>query len=668
MKYRGVAYYPEYWPEERWDEDIRLMREAHINLVRVGEFAWAAMEPAEGQFTLEWLHRLVRKMEVAGIDVMLCTPTATPPAWLTQHYPDVCLGFADGHRMVHGIRRHYCPTHQVYRHFSRRISYQLSHDFNRYANVVAWQLDNEFGPERGSCYCPNCQAQFRVWLRQRYGSLDSLNAAWQTRFWSVEYSDWEQVRLAHGDVYSSAKLDTRRFMSDCYIDFAREQTHIIRANHPEALVVTNGMGPIFGAINYYEMFDFLDRACDDLYFDIATMDGNAMAMDIYRNYKPGTPYWITETGSGALSADKVPAPGQLRAWGFSALARGSEAHCIFRWRTALSGQEQELQGVLEYSGRPRRRYAAVQKLFGEFAALAPRVEAMPLPQAEVALIHDYQTLWGYDSSRINEHVKYHQRVQFIYKALYDANVMTDVISPTRELDGYKVVILPPVMMADEEFGTRLRAFIAAGGTVISYPQLFLRDQNDNYLPACAPVGLTDLFGMRVEGGMYLRSFVAADEALWIPDRHSNDLTPGVSLNLQGEQILGHMSGWMEDIELEGGTQLGHFTDADFTGCPALVEMRHNAGRTLYFAGFPDDALFRPVLAQALDAAGVSRELDTPEYVEAVRRGDYLFLINHRADPVTIPIHADEVLVGDYLDGAAHLQGYDVCLLRSVKSE
>lgn len=663
MKYRGVAYYPEYWPESRWDEDIRLMQEAHINMVRVGEFAWTAMEPAEGEFTFDWLHRLVRKMEVANINVMLCTPTATPPAWLTHQYPDVRLELVNGRRMEHGTRRHYCPTNQIYRHFSRRITYQLSQEFAKYQNVVAWQLDNEFGPEGGVCYCPNCQSQFRTWLRRRYGSIAQLNAAWQTRFWSLEYSDWDQIKLGYGDHYSAVKLDSSRFMSDCYIDFAREQTRILRNDDPEALVITNGMGPLFEPIDYNLMFDFLDRACDDLYFDIATMDGNAMALDIYRNYKPGTPFWITETGSGALSADKVPTPGQLRAWTFSSLARGSEAHCFFRWRTALSGQEQELQGILEYSGKPRRRYQAVKELFAEMESLAPLMKHMPLPSAEVAIIHDYQTLWGYKASRIGPQVQYIHRFHHLYKALFDANILTDVIPPERELSGYKVVILPPVLIYNEQLAKRLRDFVHAGGTLISYPQLFQRDQSDNYLTESYPVGLTDIFGLCATGGTYLTSFVAAEEALWIPEKACHDITPTVKFQLADNVFFGKVAAWMEDIDLAGGKALGIFNDGDFIGCPALVQNNYGGGSSYYFAGFPDNDLLRPLLYHALSTAGVIRGPETPEYVEVVTRGNYLFLINHRPEAVVIAIAASEVITGVYQQGAAHLPPYGVCLLK-----
>ena len=335
----------------------------------------------------------------------------------------------------------------------------------------------------------------------------------------------------------------------------------------------------------------LDVACDDLYFDIATLEGDALALEIYRNYKPGKAFWITETGSGALAATKVPAGGQLRAWAFSALARGCEAYNFFRWRTCLSGQEQELQGVVEYSGKPRRRYAAVQALYGELEALWPRFADLPLPRAEVAIINDYDASWGYNNSRVE--IRYDHQVLAMYRACFDHNVAADVLPPERDLAGYKVVLLPSLLMVDEEFAARLRAFVQAGGTVVSLPQLATRDRNDNYLPACAPVGLTELCGLRVEGGMYLRNYNGPEQALWVPQASYADETPAVSVTLPGGDVHGVSRIWMEDLELEGGTALGTFTDNDFAGSPFLVEKRTGNGRTLYCAAYPSPEVLDP---------------------------------------------------------------------------
>jgi beta-galactosidase len=663
MKYRGVAYYPEYWPEERWDKDIHLMRAAHINLVRVGEFAWSALEPREGDFSLDWLHRLVHKMGEAGIQVMLCTPTATPPAWLTDQYPETLLVQESGARAEHGRRRHYCPTNPTFRIHSRRITDVLSREFARYPNVPVWQLDNELGPEYARCHCESCQAQFRVWLQRRYGTLDELNRRWATRFWSLTFTDWGQLRLGRADFYSATLLDSRRFWSDSFIDFATEQAAIIRRNHPGALVTTNGMGPLFEPIDYYKLFETLDVAPDDLYFDTATMDGDVLAMEVFRNYKPGKAFWITETGSGALTADKVPTGGQLRAWAFSALAHGCEAYTIFRWRTCLSGQEQELQGVLEYSGKPRRRYQAVQRIFGELEALWPHFAEAPLPQAEVAILHDYDVCWGYHSSRINNHVQYGPTVQQVYKPLFDRHVPVDVIPPDRDLQGYRLLILPSVMMVDDALATRLRAFVGKGGTVFALPQLACRDRNDNYLPAPAPVGLTDLFGLRVEGGMYLSNYTKADQQLNWTSTPMNCETPAVRVCLPTGEVTGVTRAWMEDVELAGGVAVGRFTDNDFADCPFFVVTRTGQGGTLYCAAYPAPDLLAVLMDFALAQAGVAPGPATPAWVEVVTRGAYTFYINHRDEPVTLAVAAEEALLGTYVDGEVRLEAHDVCIVR-----
>jgi beta-galactosidase len=667
MKYLGCAYYPEYWGRDRYATDARLMQEAGINLARIGEFAWDRMEPRENHFTLDWLHECVETLAAHGIDVLMCTPTATPPAWLTSAYPDTLLTHLDGSRAAHGRRRHYCPSSDSYRRHTARIAEKLAAEMASHKNVVAWQIDNELGPEMSWCFCENCQARFQGWLQGRYGSIEDLNRAWNTGFWSMDYSDWRQVRLGSEtlDHYSARVLDSKRFFSDLMVDYARFQAAILRREHPGALVTTNGMGPIFSPIDYYQLFEDLDVACDDLYFDIATMDANAAAMNVFRAIKPGRPYWITETGSGALDHNRPPHKDQFRAWAWSSWMHGAEAHVVFRWRTALSGQEQELQGILEHSGAPRHRYQAVKDCFTEFARLRETLQDAPLPRAEVAIVQDYQVLWAYQASRMGQPVNYLGLVYDLHRKLYDRHVLADIIPPARDLSGYKLIILPSLMISDGDFAARLKQAAQAGATILSLGQIGIRDANNNYLPDPGPQHLEDLLGARLYGGMYLRSFVGPDEALWVPEPKSSAFHLPIAGQLGGQPCSGEIGDWAADAALAGGEALLTYSEDAYQGQPALVYNAFGQGHSLYLAGLRLDlSLANALVDEALRLAGVERGPLTPAHVEVLHRGPFTCAINHTAQPVTVHLTAQgSTLLGDYQDGQAHLGPYGVCLVR-----
>lgn len=661
IRYRGVAYYPEFWSEERWDEDIRLMREARINLARIGEFAWTLMEPAEGRFDLGWLHRIVEKLGVAGIEVMLCTPTATPPAWLAKAYPDCLLVTKEGRRAVHGGRRHYCPTSATYRRHAARVAERLATEFRRHPNVTAWQIDNELGPEAGECWCESCSAAFRAWLRRRYGTLERLNAAWQTRFWSVVYTDWDQVEIRHAEAgYPSIDLDARRFRSDAWVDFASHQAAILRRLHPGSTITTNMMGPVFRWIDYHQLAKVVDVACDDLYFDIATMSGDALAADVFRSLKPGRRFWVTETGSAALSTGKPPHADQLRAWAYSAAARGSDAHVIFRWRTCLAGQEQDLQGIIETSGRPRRRYEAVRRLFSEMESLGPVLGSLPLPRAEVAMVHSYDVHWAYQSTRIGSQVKELEHFYAVHELLFDRNVLVDPVPPDRDLDAYKLVILPSLCIVQPETAAALQAFVRCGGVALATPQLASRDLNNNYVPRCAPDGLADLFGLRVESHAYLDNACEPDQAIWFP-------TGAMALEIAHARFddgrVCEARAYLEDLELEGAKPLAVFSDNLFAGCPAATVHEVGKGAAFYAAAYLDPEGLGRLLDAALDRAGIAPGPRTPKWVEVVRRGDAAFAINHSREPCTVDLPGREAVVGEWRNGRARLDAYGVCIVR-----
>jgi beta-galactosidase len=626
----GCAYYPEYWGPGRLEADARLMREAGIGVVRIAEFAWSRLEPNEGEFTLGWLHAAIEAMHTHGIQVLMCTPTATPPAWLVRRYPEVLLQREDGTRMRHGMRRHYCPTSPVYRRHVERITVELAKATSRHPNLLGWQIDNELGPESGRCYCESCQDSFRTWLAKRYGSLDHVNRAWATGFWSEDNFDWKDIRF-HIDrhtVAPSRAIDMLRFQSEAWVDFAVYQRNLIRQWQPMALVTTNSMGmPLYPDIDQWRLFgDELDVACNDAYFDIAPIANGAAAHDIFRSYKPERGHWITETGCGALDHGKPPTAAQYRAWLWSGIAHGADAWMIFRWRTCLSGQEQELQGILEHSGHPGHRFRTVKSTFQEVRALMPQLQDLPAPDAPVAILHDIDSHRLYMASRVGRDVDADPMP--VYRQLWSRGVGVRFQRAGVPIEaGVRLLIIRNQPLADEEQARILREFITHGGSVMVVGQLAMRDSCGNYLADAGPGFMSDITGAICVGGMYLTGGSGPDAGI-SPELRERT-TVALDGALAGERFHGIAERWIGDLQVTTGTVLATFSDEAYVGQPALVEQATGAGRLLWFpvASCPDQVLGR-IIEHALTIAGVAAHALLPANVEIQRRGAWIFAINH----------------------------------------
>lgn len=622
MKYLGCAYYPEYWGRERVATDAKLMREAGINLTRIGEFAWARLEPADGKFTFDWLHEAVEMLGEHGINVMMCTPTAAPPAWLTCGHPDTLLINAEGRRLEHGTRRHYCYTSPTYRRYTKRIVEKLAKEFSRHRNVVAWQIDNEPDlVETGICYCEKCQAEFRAWLKARYGSVKTLNQRWGTGFWTTDYVVWNQVRLGRANHHISRQLDSRRFANEKLSDFILLQAEILKKQRPAWLVSTNLNGCVFTSLDYFKLFEKLDVACKDLYFDICTMDVNALIMEQFRSFKPGKKYWITETGAGMCGCGRPAHAGQFRAWLWSSYAHGGDAHVVFRWRTCLSGQEQELEGMLEHSGVPGHRYKAIQAAFLEMRKA--KHGDLPLPATSVAFVHDYDVQFAYQSTGIGGIINYEQSLCELHREFYRRNVRTAIVPPTADLSGYRLVVLPSLVMVNETLAKNLKRFVAGGGVVLAVGQLGMRDANGNYLLNRGPDRVQDLFGVLINGGMYLHSCVGVDET-------SATRRP-FTVKLAGK-LAGQAAVWLGDLEAVDCRVLAKVAEDTYRGQPAVVEKPTGKGLAIYCAMAKFDG---KLVEYALKKAGVKALAGIPEHVEVIQRGARTFTINHRDKPVRV---------------------------------
>lgn len=481
----------------------------------------------------------------------------------------------------------------------------------------------------------------------------------------MDYTDWRQVRLGFldGQHYTSRALDTRRFFSYALGGYIIKQGEIIKKYHPESSVSTNLNGCVFTSLDYNKIYSTMDVAMKDLYFDISTMDTNIMIMDQFRSFKPGKKFWITETGAGMCGIGRPSHKEQFKAWMWSSFAHGADAYLVFRWRTCLSGQEQELEGMLEHSGYPGHRYKKVKDAFLEMREISVALGDMPLPSPEIAIIHDYDVMWQYQSNSTSKEIDYEKNFIRLYKELYAKQLLSDIIDTSTPLDKYKLVILPSLVIIDKDFAEKLERFIEEGGVVLAQGQIAMKDRNSNYLKELAPRFLQEALGINISGGMYLFSAVEVDES-WT---NRKNFTVKIAGKFGGINVSGVASVWMGDIELNGGTPLLTFREDDYEGQPAIVEKQTGRGTAVYVAAIGlDDKLFENLFEYVLQKAKIKFNKDIPVNVEIICRGKYTFVINHLQEEVKINFGGENLaILGEINNGEVCLKPYGVAILRDM---
>ncbi|MDH4135461.1 MAG: beta-galactosidase [Anaerolineae bacterium] len=651
----GVDYYPEHWPETRWATDVRMMRDAGLQVVRLAEFAWAKIEPAEGEFDWDWLDRAVETLASAGLQVVLCTPTAAPPAWLTRNYPDILPVDDRGRRRSFGGRRHYCANSPTYREHTRRIVGAMATRYGQHPSVVGWQIDNEFGGgQTARCYCHNCVAVFRRWLQRRYGHLDTLNEAWGTVFWSQTYDDWIQIEppgLTVEKPNPSHVLDYYRFSSDSWVDYQQIQIDILRAKTNGAQFVTTNLMGLFSDLDYYKLaqpLDFItwdnyptghtERWCDTLYpsgfaseaddvshaYDVGHPAITGLAHDLVRAMKD-KPFWIMEQQPGHVNwgdYNPAPYPGVVRLWTWEDIAHGADTVVYFRWRACLYAQEQYHSGLLRHDGEPGQGLRDVQAMSREQPLMAA-IQGTPV-RAEVALLHSYDDLWAVDLQPHNRDFGYLRHLFTYYRALQRAGVPVDVAPPTRDLSRYKLVIAPTLFLVDGAIADNLRRYVEQGGHLVLSVRSGFKTTSNRVVDMALPGLLADLVGATVEE--------------W------RSLPPGVTYPLEITALSGQLVAvriWAEALAPVSAEILARFIGGPLDGRPAAGLNRVGKGEVVYLGAWADDALADALLAWLLPRAGVEPVATVPAGVKVMRRVDdsheFVFLLNFSDAVATVKL-------------------------------
>ncbi len=632
----GGDYNPEQWQHVPgiWDDDVRLMRLAGCNVVSLGIFSWAKLEPEEGRYDFAWLDDIIERLHRGGISVFLATPSGAKPNWLGLRYPEVRRVDAKGQRDPQQLRHNHCPTSPIYRAKVRAINTELAQRYGQHAAVKLWHVSNEYG---GECHCDLCFDAFHAWLQTKYGDVETMNRAWWSHFWSHTYRSFAEVTTIDASVHGLV-LDWKRFTTDQCVDFFRAEVEPLKQIAPHIPVTTNFMGT-YPRLDYWRFAPHLDVVCWDLYpnwgvgDDVATACAVGFVDEIYRCLKGGVPWLQMEAVTSATNwqpTAKIKRPGVHRLTSWHSVAHGADAVCYFQWRKSRGSSEKFHGAVVDHEGSEKPR------VFREVAALGKELAAVPAiagttTVTEVALIYDWANRWAIEAAQgpRNRDKDYEATCQAHYRPFWQRGIPVDVVDSTQDLWSDKLVIAPMLYLLKPHVAARLRAFVADGGTVIATYLTGITDENDLvHLGGWPGDGLREVFGIWVE----------EHDTLYDGDRQT--IEAGINdLGLHGSYAVRH---YADVVHAEGAEVLATFGDQFYAGSPAVTRHRFGKGQAIYVAGRADARFLDDLLGGVADRLGLRRALpDIPAGVCVRERGDdrnrFLFLLNFAKEVRTVNV-------------------------------
>ena len=649
----GGDYNPDQWPEEVWDDDVRLMKKAGVNLVSVGIFSWAKIETSEGVYDFDWLDRIIDKLGEAGIAVDLASATASPPMWLTQAHPEVLWKDYRGDVCQPGARQHWRPTSPVFREYALKLCRAMAEHYKGNPYVVAWHVSNEYGCHNRFDYSEDAEHAFQQWCEERYGTIDAVNDAWGTAFWAQRMNDFSEIVpprfIGDGNFMNPGKLlDFKRFSSDALKVFYIAERDTLAEITPDLPLTTNFMVSASGSVlDYDDWGDEVDFVSNDHYFipGEAHLDELAFSASLVDGIARKDPWFLMEHSTSAVNWREInyrKEPGQLVRDSLAHVAMGADAVCYFQWRQSKAGAEKFHSAMVPHAGEDSAVFRDVCELGADLNKLSDEgILGSRLAKSRVAVVFDYESEWATEHTATpTQHVHHVDEPLAWFRALADQGVTADVVPVRGAWDGYEMVVLPSVYLLSEETTRRVRDYVVGGGRLVVTYYTGISDEKDHVWLGGYPGSIRDVVGVRVEEFMPM-----GNDFTGVPDHL--DLSNGAVAHDIAD-VIGSVDGT--------ATVLATFKDNPWTGMdgvPAIVANTFGEGRSVYVGarlGREGLALSLPEILESLGMAEAGGNDGRVLHVE--REGAdgsrFVFSFNRTHETVRVPVEG-EVVVSSFAD-------------------
>lgn len=661
----GGDYNPEQWDADTCEKDMEYLHEAGVDVVTLNVFNWAMIQPSEEHYDFSKLDETVERVTKAGMNICMATSTGAHPAWMARRYPEILRTEFTGMKRKFGGRHNSCPSSYAFRHFSAELASRLAEHYKGQSNIVAWHVSNEYG---GACYCANCENAFRAWLRDKYGTLEAVNYAWNTHFWGHTFYDWDEIVAPNllsehfeerRSMFPGITLDYRRFMSDSMLDNFRAEYAAIKKWIPDASITTNLMG-LYPGLDYREWAKYLDFVSWDNYPSADEKAADiAFKHDLMRGLKRDLPFCLMEqtpSVSNWLPSATLKRPGEMRMVSYQAAAHGADTIMFFQMRQSPASCEKFHGAIIQHVGNTQNR------VFRECAQLGAELQQIggatlsSMAQPKAAILYDWDNRWAIEgSSGLSLDIEYPEEVMQYYRPLFDANIDVDVVGMEEDLSRYQLVIAPELYMVKPGVKDSLEQFVERGGTLVLSLYCGIADEHDRVVCGGYPGELRSL------AGIWTEEFDALKE------KENRFVWNGKEYPARFAFAISHC---------EGAKSLAVYQSDFYAGTPALTRSEYGNGRVYYVGTRSDEAFYHDFMQMICTEAGIvscAAELseEIPKEMEITRRcsdkGEFWFCLNHKEEEVQL---VPRIPVTDVITGKSYAAGeqvpfaaYDVKILR-----